>query len=378
MPNDPKKKLDKASRRKLKKARKTKRTSERDRSWQDSLLTDQEGELASTFKRIVSRHDRRRREVDLAREVLREILTAELPPGAVEGVVIEIVPGGCIVQSGSETVRCVLRGLLKSLETKEQNIIAVGDRVAFVRLDGATAVVERVYPRRTILSRKYMEREHVVAANVDQLVIVASVAEPPLRTGLIDRYLVSAERGELAPTILVNKIDLAEDESYRAIMQTYAGLGYRVICCSVETGEGLDDVRAALAGKTSILAGQSGVGKSSILNALQPGLELRVADVSEATSKGTHTTTSVRLLALEFGGYVVDTPGIREFALWDVSRQELAHCFREFHAHQGTCRLRGCTHTHEPGCEVKAALEQGAISRERYDSYCRLYESLEK
>ncbi|HUU68827.1 MAG TPA: ribosome small subunit-dependent GTPase A [Planctomycetota bacterium] len=378
MQDDSKKKLDKAARRKLKKARKTKRTTERDRSWQDSLLTDQEDELASTFKRIVSRHDRRRREVDLAREVLREMLTAELPPGAVEGAVVEIVPGGCIVQSGSDTVRCVVRGLLKSLETKEQNIIAVGDRVAFVRLDDGTAVVERVYPRRTILSRKYMEREHVVAVNVDQLAIVVSVAAPPLRTGLIDRYLVAAEKGELEPVITVNKIDLVEDESYRAATHVYAGLGYRVIYCSVETGEGLEDVRNALAGKTSILAGQSGVGKSSILNALQPGLKLRVGDVSEATSKGIHTTTSVRLLALEFGGYVVDTPGIREFALWDVTRKELAHYFREYQAYLGTCRLRGCTHTHEPGCEVKAALEQGAISRERYESYFRLYESLEK
>ncbi|HUW31345.1 MAG TPA: ribosome small subunit-dependent GTPase A [Planctomycetota bacterium] len=378
MQDDSKKKLDKAARRKLKKARKTKRTTERDRSWQDSLLTDQEDELASTFKRIVSRHDRRRREVDLAREALREMFATEPPPGAVEGVVIEIVPGGCIVQSGSDTVRCVLRGLLKSLETKEQNVIAVGDRVAFLRVDDSTAVVERVYPRRTILSRKYMEREHVVAVNVDQLAIVVSVAAPPLRTGLIDRYLVAAGKGELEPVIAVNKIDLAEDDSHRAIMQVYTDLGYRVIYCSVETGEGLDDVRNALAGKTSILAGQSGAGKSSILNALQPGLKLRVGDVSEATSKGIHTTTSVRLLALEFGGYVVDTPGIREFALWDVSRKEVPHYFREFHAYLGTCRLRGCTHTHEPGCEVKAALEQGAISRERYESYFRLYESLEK
>jgi len=378
MPNDPKKKLDKASRRKLKKARVTKRATERDRSWQDSLLTDEEDELASTFKRIVSRHDRRRRDVDLAREVLRELHTAELPPGAVEGVVVEIVPRGCIVQSGSEAVRCVLRGLLKSLETKEQNIVAVGDRVAFLRLDDGTAVVERVYPRRTILSRKYMEREHVVAANVDQLVIVASVAAPPLRTGLIDRYLVAAEKGELAPIIVVNKTDLADDEAHLSIMQAYTDIGYRVVYSSVETGEGLDDVRAALAGKTSILAGQSGAGKSSILNALQPGLQLRVGDISEATSKGTHTTTSVRLLALDFGGYVVDTPGIREFALWDVSRDELAHYFREFHDYLGACRLRGCTHIHEPGCEVKAALERGAISRERYESYCRLYESLER
>ena len=384
-----KEKLDKAARRALKKARKTGKEHRpgRDRQWRER--TGGEAEGAVSFKRMVSRHDRRQREVDLARELLRKQfeVTGEAPPGTIEGTVMEIVPSICIVQPDAEAapagvrpepVRCVLRGLLKSLETKEANILAVGDRVLISRLPDGTAVVERVRPRRTVLSRKYMEREHVVAANVDQLIIVVSVAAPPIRPGLIDRYLIAAEKGELAPVILVNKIDLAEDDSHREVLAVYPELGYRVVYCSAETGAGLDDVRDVLRAKTSILAGQSGVGKSSILNALQPGLEIRVGEVSEVTRKGIHTTTTVKLLSLDFGGYVVDTPGIREFALWDISPAELPYYFPEFREHLGTCRLRGCTHTHEPGCEVKLALEEGRINRERYESYCRLFEGTER
>ena len=385
-----KEKLDKAARRALKKARKTGKEHRpgRDRQWRERTEGEAEG-AALSFKRMVSRHDRRQREVDLARELLRKQFetVGEAPPGTIEGTVIEIVPSVCIVQPDAgaapagvrpEPVRCVLRGLLKNLETKEANILAVGDRVLFACLPGGVAVVERVRPRRTILSRKYMEREHVVAANVDQLIIVVSVAAPPIRPGLIDRYLVAAEKGELTAVILVNKIDLAADDSRHDLLGAYPELGYRVVYCSAETGAGLDDVRDALRSKTSILAGQSGVGKSSILNALQPGLKIRVGEVSRLTRKGIHTTTTVKLLSLDFGGYVVDTPGIREFALWDVSADELPQYFPEFREYLGTCRLRGCTHTHEPGCEVKLALEAGRINRERYESYCRLFESLKR
>jgi len=368
-----------ASRRKLRKARKT---GQEHRGRERRLA--ETGEEAASFRRLVSRHDRRRRDVDEAREMLRDDLlgaAGDVPENAIGGIVIEIIPGGCIVRSDTRKTRCVLRGLLKSLETRERNVVAVGDRVLFVQLDDHTGVIERVQPRNTILSRKYMEREHVVAANVQQLLVTISVAAPPIRTGLIDRYLVAAENGSLRAVIIVNKIDLvgaAERAQIHEMLRVYAELEYPVMYCSAETREGLDEVRELLRDKTSIFAGQSGVGKSSILNALQPGLELRVAEVSELTGKGIHTTTTIKLLPLDFGGYVVDTPGIREFALWDVQKQDLPHFFREFEQYLGRCRLRGCSHTHEPGCVVKLALDEGRISRDRYESYCRLMESLER
>jgi len=375
-----KKKKDKASRRGLRKTRKTAdRGPAREKRWDRQYREGAGEEIHAPFERIVSRRDRRQREIELAREILHEKqfeAAGELPPEAVEGIIVEVLRGGCIVECGGQKRRCMLRGLLKSLETQEHNVIAVGDRVIFLPLDDGTGVIERILPRRTILSRKYMEREHVVATNVDQLVIVVSVDAPPLRIRLIDRYLVAAENGGLVPIILLNKMDLAADDSARRAMQVYPGLGYEVVFCSAKTGEGLDEVKGSLAGKNSILAGQSGVGKSSILNALQPGLHLQVAEVSKTTRKGAHTTTGVTLLSLDFGGYVVDTPGIREFALWDVAAADLPFLFPEFEEYIGKCRFRGCTHTHEPGCEVRQALQEGKINPDRYDSYCRLMESL--
>jgi len=376
-----KKKQAKPSRRKLRKVRKTaERGPVRDKRWDEQYREGAGEDIHAPFERIVSRRDRRRREIQLAREMLREQLThepGELPPDAAEGTVVQIVPGGCIVESAGEKTRCVLRGLLKSLETRERNVIAVGDKVISTPLEEGAGVVERVLPRKTLLSRKYMEREHVVAANVDQLVIVASVDAPPIRRGLIDRYLVAAENGGLEAVLLVNKMDLAGDDSPRRALQIYSDLGYTVVFCSAETGEGLDGVKDVLRAKSSIFAGQSGAGKSTILNVLQPGLQLRVGEVSETTRKGMHTTASVTLLSLDLGGYVVDTPGIREFALWDIAREDLPFFFPEFEQYFGKCRFRGCTHVHEPDCEVRKALEQGTIDSGRYDSFRRMMESLE-
>jgi len=368
------------SRRKLRRTRKTdEHAPTRDKRWNERYRGGDLEHPAASFERIVSRHDRRRSDIQLARQVLREQQmggAGGAPEGAVEGVIVDVISGGCIVEAEGKRRRAVLRGLLKSLETQERNVIAVGDRVLFTRLDDGTGVVERVLPRTTVLSRRYMEREHVVAANIDQLVIVASVDEPPVRSGLIDRYLVAAENGGLQPVILLNKIDLPGADEARSKLRQYPGLGYPVQECSAESGEGLDAVRDLLRNRSSIFAGQSGVGKSTILNALQPGLELRVGEVSESTGKGIHTTTSVSLLSLDFGGWVVDTPGIREFALWDFPAEDLPFFFPEFEQYLGRCKYRGCTHTHEPGCAVREAYESGEIDSERYESYCRLFESL--
>jgi len=367
-------------RRKLRKMRKTaERSPVRDKKWNEQYRQGAAEDIATPPERMISRHDRRSSEIETARAMLHEQQlqdAGEIPEGATRGVVVQVVPGGCIVDVNGKQTRCVLRGLLKSLETQQRNIIAVGDEVYFTLLDDHTGVVERITTRRSVLSRKYKQREHVVAANVDQLIVITSVAAPPIRTGLIDRYLAAAENVGLDSIICINKIDLAEDDSHVRQTNIYRELGYGVISCSAQTGDGLDGLKDILHDKKSIFAGQSGVGKSSILNAIQPGLNIRTAEISEATRKGMHTTTTVELIALGFGGYVVDTPGIREFALWDIDPQVLPHLFPEFEEYLGTCKLRGCSHTHEPGCSVKDAIEQGKINGERYDSYCRILESL--
>jgi ribosome biogenesis GTPase len=305
------------------------------------------------------------------------------------------------------TVRRVLRTLL--IETRSP--VTVGDRVWFSDQSKAAdgelvGVVEQVEDRRSILSRRDRRgRQHAIVANADQLLIVGSVAQPGLKPHLIDRYLVAAEKGRLRPIVCVNKMDLAgreagidaadrvlytqtvrlpdefdpEDEGERlfitagGVLDELRALGYRCICTSVETGEGLGELREALRDHVTVLSGQSGVGKSSLINALQPGLELRVGDVSTESEKGRHTTTHARLLPLDFG-HVVDTPGIRAFDLWDVDPAALEALFPEFAPHLQHCEFGDCLHTDEEGCAVRNAALEGRISLRRYLSYLKMYD----
>ena len=206
--------------------------------------------------------------------------------------------------------------------------------------------------------------------------IVSSVSEPRFAQGLIDRYLVAAERGGMDAVVCVNKIDLADERAPIPRLDFYAQLGYKLLFTSVPEGRGIHELREVLAGRTSVLAGHSGTGKSSLINAAQPGLELSVRDISRSTSKGRHTTSSVTLLPLDVGGYVVDTPGVRAFGLWDLHREELEQYFPEIAELSQACRMRDCTHIHEPGCSVKAAVEAGRIAPERHASYVSIYKSL--
>ncbi len=248
------------------------------------------------------------------------------------------------------------------------------------RLPTGEGVVEGVEPRHGgKLSRKAAgerEAEQVVAANVDQLVVVAAVAEPELNRRLLDRLVVSGENGGLEVAVCLNKADLADAAACEPVLALYRRLGYRALATSARTGVGVEDLRALLKGKTSVFAGPSGVGKSALLMAVQPGLDLRTGEVSASTGKGKHTTTAVSLLPLDFGGYVVDTPGIREFALYDIERDALQHCFPEMAERFGQCRFADCSHRHEPDCAIVAAVKSGEIDPERYESYCRIYESL--
>jgi ribosome biogenesis GTPase len=244
----------------------------------------------------------------------------------------------------------------------------------------ARGVVEAVLPRQSVLARPdpfYSHLQQVIVANVDQLLVVASWRDPALWFELVDRYLITAERNNLSPVICVNKIDLAEDPGeYRAALRPYQSLGHQVFFTSALTGEGVGELRQSLRGQTTVLAGMSGVGKSSLLNAMQPGLEIHTREVSDHSREGRHTTAQVSLLKLESGGFVVDTPGIREFGLSGLRRAELASFYPEIAAVEWKCRFGDCSHTHEPGCAVKEAVRKGRVSGVRYHSYTRIYRCL--
>ena len=262
--------------------------------------------------------------------------------------------------------------MLKTLSTDQRHVVAAGDRVMFRPAPGNEGVIERVEPRTTALSRAIRGRQHIIVTNVDQLLIVASAAEPYLKPNLIDRFLVSAHQSGLQPLMCVNKIDLVDPAVLAPLVGVYSQMGYRVLLLSAATGFGIERLRRALAGRSSVVAGQSGVGKSSLLNAVDPTMLLRVNTVSAETQKGRHTTTTARLLPLASGGYVVDTPGIRQFQLWDVIPAEVAAYFRDLRPYVDHCKFPNCTHTHEAGCAVKDAVADGRLDLRRYESFCNL------
>lgn len=268
--------------------------------------------------------------------------------------------------------QCATRRLLKTLATDQRHVVAAGDIVWFRPEGTIEGIIERVEPRRGVVSRTSRGRQHVLVANVDQLIIVTSAAEPRLKPNLIDRLLVTAEKMEIRPVICINKIDLVAPADLMPLVGVYAQLGYEVLLVSAARGVGVDRLRACLAGAESVVSGQSGVGKSSLLNAVEPGLDLRVQTVSEETQKGRHTTTTAELIPLPFGGYVVDTPGIRQFQLWDVIPEEVAGYFRELRPYVSRCRFPDCTHTHEADCAVKDAVADGWIDARRYESYVQI------
>jgi ribosome biogenesis GTPase len=282
-----------------------------------------------------------------------------------------------VATDGGETLRCTVRRVLRTLATDERNIVATGDRVWALPTSAGEGVIERVEPRHGLLTRASRGREHVLVANVDQVVIVMSLVEPDLKPHLIDRYLASAEQGGIAPVICLNKADLADHTACQPILGLYSQLGIPTLLTSAASGLGVERLRRLLRDRETVFAGQSGVGKSSLLNALQPGLDLRVREVSEATQKGKHTTTTAELLRLDFGGWVVDTPGIRQFQLWDILPEEVEGFFPEIRPFVPLCAYPDCTHTHEDRCAVKDAVERRLISEHRYSSYLGLFTGME-
>jgi ribosome biogenesis GTPase len=303
------------------------------------------------------------------------------------GLVVEVSTGLCRAEVRGETVLCTVRGILSAAESGFTNMVAVGDEVVVCLAGAGRGVVEAVLPRRSALTRPDVFSPHlqqVIVANADQLLAVASWCNPALWPELLDRYLIAAERHNLHPLICLNKVDLAEDRrECQAALEPYTQLGYRTVLASALTGEGVAELRELLHGKTTILAGLSGVGKSSLLSAVQPGLKLRIAEVSTRRHEGRHTTVQVNLLKLEMGGRVVDTPGIREFGLSGLHRTELVRFYAEIAAIAcgetvavAGCRYADCSHIHEPGCAVRLAVREGRLSAVRYESYCKIRKSL--
>lgn len=294
----------------------------------------------------------------------------------------ECLPGRVLKVHGLESIveaedgrrfRCGVRRLLKSLAIEERSVVAVGDRVWFRPGGDGQGLIEKVEPRAGVVTRGYRRREHIIASNIDQILIVSAFARPGLKLMLIDRYLISAERGGVRPVIVLNKADLVDLADYQWVLGLYAQLGYETFATSAADGRGLGRLREILARGVTALSGQSGVGKSSLLNAVQPGLNLRVGEVSDWTFKGKHTTTNSELIRLPAGGYVVDTPGLRQFELWGVEPGEVEGHFVEFRPYIPGCKFPDCSHTHESGCAVKEAVHWGQIHVGRYESYLKLY-----
>ncbi len=291
-----------------------------------------------------------------------------------KGRVIQSQGLNSIVQAEDATrYDCTVRRLVRTMSRDDRNAVVAGDHV-LIRPDGDEnqAVIERVEPRRSYLSRGSKRREHILVSNIDQAVIVVSAADPPLKPSLIDRFLISSEKGNIHSIICINKNDLIDPVEFQPLIGVYSQLGYDVVLTSVVDGTGIPRLRSLLKGKQSVFSGQSGVGKSSLLNEIDSRLTLETAEISQENRKGRHTTRSAVLLEIESGGWVVDTPGIRQLELWDVIPEEVEGFFRDFCPFIPQCRFPDCSHTHETGCGVKRAVANDFISRQRYQSYLKI------
>jgi ribosome biogenesis GTPase / thiamine phosphate phosphatase len=293
----------------------------------------------------------------------------------IPGLIVRSQSGFFTVETGNGLLVSQLRGRLKR-GARQGDLAAIGDRVLVRRIDEKSGVIEQILPRERLISRMAPlprgEYHQIIIANPDQAVIVFACADPDPRLRMLDRFLVIAEKQGVPAVIVANKVDLIGIEQAEELFGHYVPLGYPVLYTSARTGLGIEDLRQGLVEKISVLTGPSGTGKSSLLNAIQPGLGLAVRQVSEATGKGRHTTVDSQLFPLEGGGYVADTPGLKALALWDIEPEELDAYFPEIRDLVEYCQFSDCSHIHEPGCAVRAAVEEDRIDPERYESYVRL------
>ena len=298
------------------------------------------------------------------------------------GVVFRSTGSWYDVQDGmGETVRCRIKGKIRLQGIRTTNPIAVGDFVQFARVEDGTGSIDSIEERRNFIARKSVnlsKESHVVASNRDRAFLIVTIAKPRTSSGFIDRFLVTAEAIGIPATIVFNKMDLiAGDEEASArqeeLEKIYADVGYKTLRVSAETGMGIAEMKSALKDGIYLLSGHSGVGKSTIINRLVPGLELKTADVSESHSKGRHTTTFAEMFSVPEGGFIIDTPGIKGFGLVALQKETLNHQFPEFFALLMGCKFNNCVHTDEPGCAVRKAVEEGEVSEERYGNYVEMY-----
>ena len=320
---------------------------------------------------------------DLTRK--RTVIVEAEPGDPVDGLAVAPFTTGCwrgqVLQvhglessvrgSDGRIVRCTLRRVLRTLATDQRHPLVAGDWVRVLEA-GGEGTIEAIEPRRTSLSRDSRRRRHVIVANVDQLLIIGSAALPDLKPGLIDRLLVAAELARIRPLICINKIDLVPPAALVPLAGVFARMGYPVVLCSAVNGLGLRRLAAELTGTVTAVVGQSGVGKSSLLNALDPALDLTVGEVSRDNEKGRHTTTTARLLPHRFNGCFVDTPGVLQFQPWELVPAEVSAAFRDLRPLANLSHFPDCTHSHEAGCAVKDAVADGLLDTRRWESCCQL------
>ncbi|MCG6157354.1 ribosome small subunit-dependent GTPase A [Rubinisphaera margarita] len=291
-----------------------------------------------------------------------------------KGRVISIVGAHqCRVETSDHRIYvCAVRKVLRELAQDSRNTIVAGDVVLFEPLGAEQGMIQRIEPRTSTLSRGTQRNQQLLVVNVDLAVIVIAAVSPHFKPSLIDRFLISCEKGNVTPVICINKCDLVDLRELMPIIGQYANLGYPVLTTSATTGQGIDDLRELIAGNQTVFSGQSGVGKTSLLNSIQSGLGLKTSSVSDDSGKGRHTTRMAILKPLESGGWVVDTPGIRQLRLWDLMREETEGYFVEFRPYVRYCKFPDCLHVHGEQCGIRSAVAAGLISSQRYDSYVKI------
>lgn len=353
----------------------------------------QERKSGKMERKIASATDRSKyKKTDKEKHKKRVTPTEKNNEKLLKGRVLTIASQGISVAHEKIIYNCTLRGLLKKHKTQFKNLVTVGDWVMFEPISPGEGIISQIEPRTSTLSRAdnlSRRKEQLIASNIDQVLITMSVISPPLKPFLVDRYIIATRKGNMTPIIVINKIDLLKESSvdstllaeeteiYEEFVKAYSAVGITVIAVSSVSGEGMEALRALMQGRSSVFSGQSGVGKSSLITAVT-GVDIRVGHIVEKTQKGTHTTTTTQLLQLPFGGWCIDTPGIKSFGVWDLKPEEVATYFTEIYTIGRTCKYPDCIHLHEEGCAVLQAVERGEISWMRYQSYQYLLDSVNK
>lgn len=296
-----------------------------------------------------------------------------------QGRIIRVSGLQCLVEVEESQWQCEIRGRLKAGCRKTSSPVVAGDWVDVVPTAERTGVIEAVHPRSSKFSRGASGArpiEQILFVNMEQLVVVVAACQPSPRRGFIDRAIVMALKGNLQPVICINKVDLVSQEAVGTLTAPYEALGYPIYRTSAVQGDGMGEFKEALINRSTAVVGQSGVGKSTLLNGIEPGLGLKTKEIMKRHDRGRHTTTTVHLFKLQEGGYVADTPGVKELRLWGVKPVELAAYYPELEPLHDQCQFGDCSHLHEPGCAVRAAVAAGRIASVRYEGYRRIFESL--